>query len=331
MYTYIYRFFMQELNIKQNQVKLFDGIVGQSRIMEDVYWKIKLASENDVTVLITGESGTGKELVARSIHTRSQRSSGPFIAINSGAMVKDLAPSELFGHEKGAFTGATELQDGVFENANNGTLFLDEVSSMNYKAQTSILRILENREFRRVGGKKIRKTNARILAATNKNLRDAIEEGQFRKDLFYRFEVFTINVPPLRKRWKDIPSLVKEFVNTFNVELSKNVKKVSKAALDILIKYEWPGNVRELKNAIQRAMLLAKGNILQAEHLPERLQIEDPKKKYLDVEVGMPLHEIEKQYIERTLWWLGGNKVKAAETLKISRRTLYNKLEEYNL
>ncbi len=322
---------MQELDIKQDQVKLFDGIVGQSRIMEDVYWKIKLAADNDVTVLITGESGTGKELVARSIHTRSQRSSGSFIAVNSGAMVKDLAPSELFGHEKGAFTGATEIQDGVFENAKDGTLFLDEVSSMDYKAQTSILRILENREFRRVGGKKIRKTNARIIAATNKNLRKAIEEGKFRKDLFYRFEVFTINVPPLRKRWKDIPCLVKEFVNIFNAELSKNIKKVSKGAIDMLMKYEWPGNVRELKNVIQRAMLLAKGNVLQTEHLPERLHTADPKKKYLDVEIGMPLYEVEKKYIERTLWWHGGNKAKTAETLKISRRALYNKIEEYNL
>ncbi len=323
--------FMQELEIKQNQVKLFDGIVGQSRIMEDVYWKIRLAAENDITVLITGESGTGKELVARSIHSRSQRSSGPFIAVNSGSMVKDLVPSELFGHEKGAFTGATELQGGVFENANDGTLFLDEVSSMDYKAQTSILRILENREFRRVGGKKILKTNARIIAATNKNLRKAIEEGKFRKDLFYRFEVFTINVPPLRKRWADIPSLVKEFINTFNIEMSKKIKKVSKEAMDLLMKYEWPGNVRELKNVIQRAMLLEKGNVLHLEHLPERLHTVDPKKKFLNLEIGVPLFEIEKQYIERTLWLLGGNKVKAAETLKISRRALYNKIEKYNL
>jgi len=322
---------MQELNIKEKQVKSFDGIVGQSKIMEDVYWKIGLAAQNDVTVLITGESGTGKELVARSIHVRSKQSSGPFIAVNSGAMVKDLAPSELFGHEKGAFTGATELKDGVFENANDGTLFLDEVSSMDYKAQTSILRILENREFRRVGGKKTYKTNARIIAATNKDLRKAIEEGKFRKDLFYRFEVFTINVPPLRKRWKDIPPLVKAFVNTFNSELNKNIKKVSKNTMDILMKYDWPGNVRELKNVIQRAVLLSQGTVLLVEHLPERLHVQDPKKKFLDVEIGMPLHEIEKQYIERTLWWLGGNKAKAAETLKISRRALYNKIEEYNL
>jgi len=322
---------MQELDIKEEEIKLFDSMVGRSKIMKDVYWKINLAAENDVTVLITGESGTGKELIARSIHSRSKRSSGQFVAVNSGAMANDLVTSEFFGHEKGAFTGATELQDGLFENANDGTLFLDEVSSMDYKAQTSILRILENREYRRVGGKKTFKTNARIIAATNKNLHKSIEEGKFRKDLYYRFEVFTINIPPLRKRWEDIPALVKEFINQFNKELNKKIKKVSKEAMDCLIKYEWPGNVRELKSATQRAMLLSNGNTLTQESLPERLLTDNPKRKHVEIEIGLPLNEIEKKYIERTLWWLGGNKVKTAEALRISRRALYNKIEEYNL
>ena len=245
---------MKELEIGGEKQKSFDGLVAQSKLMQDIFWKINLAAENDITVLITGESGTGKELVAKSIHQRSPRSSCPFVPINMGAVTKDLAASELFGHVKGAFTGATELRDGLFENARGGTLFLDEVSTLDNKTQTSLLRILENREFRRVGGKKTIYTDARIIAATNKDLRKAVEEGSFRKDLYFRLEVFTITLPPLRERWIDIPLLIKEFIKRFNNEMDKCVKKVSKDAIDYLIQYDWPGNVRELKNVIQRAI-----------------------------------------------------------------------------
>jgi len=322
---------MQELKISGKKTSSFDGLIGQSRLMKDVFWKINLAAENDITVLITGESGTGKELVARSIHNRSRRSGSPFVAINMGAVSKELVPSELFGHEKGAFTGAIEFKDGIFESASGGTLFLDEVSSLDSKTQTSLLRILENREFRRVGGKETIRTDARIIAATNKDLRKAVEEGIFRRDLYFRLEVFTFNLPPLREKWGDIPLLVKEFIKMFNKEMGKNINKVSKDALDYLIKYEWPGNVRELKNVIQRAMLLSKKNTLTPEYLPDRIIIDNPKRKDLNLEIGLPLKEIEKRYIERTLWWSRGNKLKAAKLLGISRRALYNKIEEYNL
>ncbi|MBN1861237.1 MAG: sigma-54-dependent Fis family transcriptional regulator [Candidatus Thermoplasmatota archaeon] len=322
---------MKELEIGLEKQKSFDGLVAQSKLMQDIFWKINLAAENDITVLISGESGTGKELVAKSIHHRSQRSGGPFIPINMGAVTRDLAPSELFGHVKGAFTGATELRDGLFENASGGTLFLDEVSTLDNKTQTSLLRILENREFRRVGGKKTIYTDARIIAATNKDLRKAVEEGTFRKDLYFRLEVFTITLPPLRERWIDIPLLIKEFIKRFNKDMGKHVKKVSKDAIDYLIKYEWPGNVRELKNVIQRAMLLSKKNIITAEFLPDRMITDHSQNKNLEIEIGLPLREVEKRYIERTLWWSRGNRVKAASMLGITRRTLYNKIDEYNL
>jgi transcriptional regulator with PAS, ATPase and Fis domain len=322
---------MRKLELGKEKLKSFDGLLGQSRYMKDVYWKINLAAENDITVLITGESGTGKELVARSIHNRGKRSSDPFVAINMGALSKELAPSELFGHEKGAFTGATESRNGIFESASKGTLFLDEVSSLDHKTQTSLLRILENREFLRVGGRKTIRTDARIIAATNRNLREAVESGTFRRDLYFRLEVFTINLPPLRERWDDIMILVKGFIEMFNREMGRSVNKVPQDVLDYLIKYEWPGNVRELKNVIQRAMLLSKKNIITSEYLPDRILARNPQKKSLNLEIGMPLKEVEKRYIERTLWWLRGNKLKAAKLLGISRRALYNKIEEHNL
>jgi len=269
--------------------------------------------------------------VARSIHKRSDRSKGPFVPINMGSVSKELAPSELFGHVKGAFTGATELQDGLFESARGGTLFLDEISTLDTKTQTSLLRIIENREFRRVGGKKTITTDARIIAATNRNLRQAVDQGAFRKDLLYRLEVFTINVPPLRERWEDVPLLVKHFMTQFNDEMRKNVRKIHRDALDCLIKYEWPGNVRELKNVVQRSVLLSQKNSIVSENLPERIITEDPKRRELNLELGLPLKEIEKRYIERTLWWTNGNKIKAAQMLGITRKTLYNKIDEYNL
>ena len=322
---------MQEQQIGEEKQASFDGIVGASKPIKDVFWKINLAAENDITVLITGESGTGKELVARSIHQRSDRSKGPFVPINMGSVSKELAPSELFGHVKGAFTGATELTDGVFASASGGTLFLDEISTLDGKTQTSLLRILENREFRRVGGKKTLKTDARIIAATNRNLRQAVDQGAFRKDLLYRLEVFTINLPPLRARWEDIPLLVKHFMAQFNKEMEKNIRKINRDALDYLVKYEWPGNVRELKNIVQRSVLLSKNNTIGTECLPDRIVTDDPKKKELNMELGLPLKEIERRYIERTLWWTRGNKIKAAKMLGITRKTLYNKIDEYNL
>ena len=323
---------MDEINTvrKSKSMPAFDGIVGRSKPVRDVFWKIKLAAENDITVLITGDSGTGKELVAHSIHQRSNRSQGPFIPVNMGSLATELVPSELFGHEKGAFTGATELKDGMFESASGGTLFLDEISTIDAKTQTSLLRILENREFHKVGGKKIITTDARIIAATNRNLHDAVEKGTFRRDLLYRLDVFTIHLPPLRERWQDIPSLVNHFISLFNQEMGKSLQKMTQDALGCLVEYEWPGNIRELKNIVQRSMLYSNGNTVTAEDLPERIVHNAHKHKEFNLALGLPLKEIEKRYIERILWWTHGNKIKAAKILGITRKTLYNKINEYN-
>ncbi len=322
---------MKTLAISDVKLKSFDSLIGQSDCMMETFWKITIAAENDITVLITGESGTGKELVARAIHKRSSRAKGPFIPINMGVLSRELAPSELFGHEKGAFTGAIEPQDGLFEISSGGTLFLDEIESLDHKTQSILLRILENREYRRVGGKKTIRTNARIIASTNKNLRDDVDSGTFRKDLYFRLEVFTINLPPLKNRRDDIPLLLKHFTTLFNKEMGKTINKISPDALDRLMHYTWPGNVRELKNIIQRAMLLSKKNIITPDVLPDRIQIKPLQRQTLDLDMGLPLKEVEKRYIENTLRRTRGNKVKAAQLLGISRRALYNKIEAYNL
>lgn len=310
----------------------FHGIIGRSECMQDIYWKIELVAQNGVTVLINGESGTGKELVARAIHNLSSRSSGPFFALNLGAFSKELVASELFGHEKGAFTGAVERKEGVFESARGGTLFLDEVSTLDRKSQVSFLRVLENREYRRVGGKRTLKTDARIVAATNRNLLNMVNKGTFRKDLYYRLEVFTINLPPLRKRREDIPILTSHFITMFNKELGTDLRGVSQEALAYLLAYDWPGNVRELKNNIKKAMILSDQHVITPEDLPKHILINETEQEEHEAwEIGLPLKEIEKRYIEQTLSWSRGNKMKAARMLGISRRALYNKIEAYNL
>jgi DNA-binding NtrC family response regulator len=310
---------------------LFHGIVGKSKCMQDIYWKINLIAQNDVTVLLTGESGTGKELVARAIHNFSNRSSGPFFALNLGALSKDLIANELFGHEKGAFTGAVERSDGVFGTARDGTLFLDEISTLDCKSQVSLLRVLENQEYRSVGGKKPIKTNVRIITAANQNLFNMVKKGTFRKDLYYRLEVFTIKLPPLRKRKEDIPLLVNHFITLFNTELETLIRGIGHDALECCMNYKWPGNVRELKNTIQRAMILSKKSVITTEHLPEHVLINETPEVYDAWEMGLSLKELEKKYIERTLQYTCGNKVQAANMLAISRRALYNKIKAYNL
>lgn len=322
---------MKAISIRKKKIPSFDGIVGETRIMQDIFEKIEIAANTDITILITGESGTGKELVAHSIHSRSRLASGPFIAVNSGAMVRELAPAELFGHEKGAFTGATEMRNGLFESAEGGTLFFDEIGSMDHRTQTTILRILENREYRRVGGVAPQNTNARIIAASNSDLRQEVKEGRFREDLFYRFEVFTILVPPLRQRWEDIYWLTQHFICMFNREMNKNIQTIARDTMDFLIKYEWHGNVRELKNVVQRSMLMCEGSCLAANCLPENILNENPRRKKMDIEIGLSLKEIEKRYIERALWWLSGNKAQTARMLGISRKALYNKIKEHRL
>jgi transcriptional regulator with PAS, ATPase and Fis domain len=316
---------------KRKKENIFDGIVGSNKLMKDLQWKIELAAENNVTVLINGESGTGKELVAHAIHKNSDNCENPFIPINMGVISKDIASNEFFGHEKGSFTGATNFKDGVFDAAQGGTIFLDEISCLNLNTQSALLRILENKEFRRVGGKKTIKTDARIIAATNVNLRNAVNQGTFRKDLYYRLEVFSISIPPLRNRWDDIPLLVDHFINLFNKEMGLNIQKVTSDALECLIRYEWPGNVRELKNAIQQAMLLSKNKVITKDHLSDNILSENAIGWNQNLPMGLPLKEVEKRYITTTLKWVRGNKVKAANALGISRRALYNKIAFHNL
>jgi DNA-binding NtrC family response regulator len=301
--------------------------------MEDVYRKVQAVAQEDVTVLIIGESGTGKELTARAIHNCSCRSAKAFVPINMGALTSEITPSEFFGHEKGAFTGATDSKRGLFEAAENGTLFLDEIESMDHKAQTTLLRILENREYCRVGGSTTYHTNARIIAATISDLRTAVQEKRFRRDLLYRLEVFVIRIPALRERTEDIPTLVTHFIDMFRKEMKKNdVRDVSQEAMGCLLRYSWPGNVRELKNVIQSSMLLAGGDTITPDNLPPSIcrasgQVERDR---LDILPGLSLREVEMRYIVATLRCTGNNKSEAARRLGVSRRYLYNKINEYN-
>ncbi len=308
----------------------FDEIVGKSKQIKQVLKKVREIADIDVPVLITGESGTGKELVARAIHQASKRSDKPFIAINTGAIAKDLIISELFGHEKGSFTGAIDQKKGKFEEANGGTLFLDEISTMSEAVQIALLRVLENHTIDRVGGKREIPVNVRIVTATNENIEDCISNGTFREDLYYRLNVYLIELPPLRERKEDISLLSDHFIHHFNQEYDRQIKGISPEAMTILINYGWRGNIRELRNVVLRAMISAKDEIKKSD-----LPINTIKGIMPDEEIrfqaGMSLPEIEKESIIKTMKKVKGNKVKAAELLGISRRSLYNKIAEYGI
>lgn len=306
-------------------------IIGETRSIDLLRKRIDIAAAEDITVLICGESGTGKELVAQAIHRLSKRAEGPFVPLNMGAFTRQMIPSELFGHERGAFTGAGEKREGIFVSAENGTLFLDEIGSMDLAAQSSLLRILEDGTFRHIGGNRQHLSNVRIIAASNLNLHQAVEEHVFRKDLLHRLEVFSIEVPPLRERSEDIPLLVDYFINMFNSQLAKpDIVSVTPETIDCFMNYSWPGNVRELKNVILRAMLLADFNVLDIAMLSSPV-LEDSYGEYVRFNSGLPLEEIEKRYIEHTLCFARGNKSAAAKMLGVSRRYLYNKITKYNL
>jgi DNA-binding NtrC family response regulator len=314
-----------------NRISLkFHGIYGISVPMQQVIQQIKEAAMTDISVLITGETGTGKDLVASAIHKTSALKDHPFICVNTGAMPVDLIASELFGYEKGSFTGADEVSIGKFEQANGGTIFLDEIGTMDQKVQVSLLRILEKNSFQRLGGKKNISVTIRIIAATNENLEQAVKDKTFREDLFYRFDVFRIHVPPLRQRPGDISLLTKQFIQHFNLKYNKTVTGVSPDATHYLEKYHWPGNVRELRNTIQRAILLARGDIFTSDLLPPRiknLNDEGPDTSLFPIRVGMSLDEVEREFIAMTMAQYKGNKSKVAEVLKISRKSLYAKLQ----
>jgi DNA-binding NtrC family response regulator len=310
------------------KVPRFEEMVGRSEPMRKLFRLIERVSPTEETVLITGESGTGKELVAQAIHGRSGRAQGPFVALNCGAIPPDLIDSELFGHSKGAFTGAHRSRAGAFERAEDGTLFLDEIVEMPASLQVRFLRVLETRRFRRVGGARMCRTNCRVIAATNQVPAAAVDSGELREDLFYRLSVFPVHVPPLRERPSDIPLLADHFLAELNRE-SGSTTVFAEEALSLLESFRWPGNVRQLRNTIARAFILAEDEI-GADALPERFKrIDRSASPTVPVKVGESIRTAERRLIEATLAHHGGDKRKSAETLGISLRTLYNRLRSY--
>jgi DNA-binding NtrC family response regulator len=302
-----------------------DAIVGDSPPMRKVLELVDHVAKTDATVLILGESGTGKEVIARAIHANSKRRYFPIVSVNCGALPESLLESELFGHEKGAFTGAQFRRKGKIEMADGGTLFLDEVGAINAKMQVDLLRVLETKELTRVGGTRSLKVDFRVICATNEHLDAAVREGRFREDFFYRINVFTIDLPPLRERRPDIPALANHFLIRFARQMDKRITSLSPAALDLLLAYDWPGNVRELSNAIERAMVVGTPPEIRPEDLPLR--------KPLRIE-GSPdqsLADMEKRHIAAVLERTGGNVTQAAEILKVDRVTVYNKIKKYGL
>lgn len=318
-------FLRQELK-KRYQL---NDIIGKGSRMQDLFALIRKVAKSNSTVLIEGESGTGKELVARAIHTNSLRNKGPFVAVPCAALPESLLESELFGHEKGAFTGAIATRKGSFELADKGTLFLDEVGDMSFKIQANFLRILEEREFRRVGGSNLIKVDVRVISATNKDLDKLVKEGKFREDLYYRLNVVSIKPPPLRKRKEDIPLLVEHFLRKHSIENKKDVKWIHEDALKLLIQYDWPGNVRELENVIERAVVLTKEDFISSDELP--LFVRTAEKEEFKTAVDKQLHEVEKEHILLVLKANNGNIKKSASILGIDRTTLYNKIKKYKI
>ncbi|GJQ59736.1 MAG: hypothetical protein SCALA701_25370 [Candidatus Scalindua sp.] len=321
-------------------------IIGSSKEIKDVLENIQIVLESDIPVIIQGETGTGKELVARAVHYRGIRSKNPFYAINCAAIPENLIESELFGYEKGSFTGATQQYIGKFEKANGGTLFLDEVNGMSLTTQSKILRVIEEQCFERVGGNKSIKTDVRIVSASNQDLLEEIQENRFREDLYYRIAVFKIEIPPLRKRQDDIPELVHCFVKRYNTLSGKRINNVDPSTMEKLVQYHWPGNIRQLQNAIRRAILVAVTNhdVL----LPEHFDFPDVKESNLkmveSLEFGLsklevslkrgeviPLSEVEEVFIRQALSITQGNISEAAEKLGVSRSTIYRKMEDYGI
>jgi DNA-binding NtrC family response regulator len=299
-------------------------MIGQGIEMNRIFDAIETVAPTDATVLITGESGTGKELVARAIHAGSTRRFHPLVVIHCGALTESLLESELFGHEKGAFTGAQYRKKGKFEIAEGGTVFLDEIGDISLKTQTDLLRVLQEREIVRVGGNQTIHVDFRCVAATNKNLEQLIEEGKFRPDLFYRLNVFHIELPPVRDRREDIPLLVDHFVRKFSREMNKKITRVSPGAMNLLQQHNWPGNVRELENAVERAMVVS-----QEPELREQDFTLEAKATADGTTEARSLEDIERLHILRVLEECGGNQTRAAEVLAIDRVTLHHKLKKY--
>ena len=312
----------------------FSEIVGNSQNMQRVFALMQRAAESDIAVLISGESGTGKELVARAIHANSDRKAGPFITVNCAAIPETLIESELFGHERGAFTGATTKRIGKFEHANRGTIFLDEVGDMQLALQAKLLRVLQERQIQRVGGTANIPVDIRVLTATNQNLEAAMEADNFREDLFYRIAAFPIVIPPLRERREDIPLLANHFLKKYAKNMTKSIKAISADALRLLMQYDFPGNVRELENVIERAVLLETTELLQVSSLPPQILSmisSQPILSFPDSTEIVPFEEVERQTLAHALKVTDNNVTKAAQALKIPRTTFYRKLKLYQL
>ncbi|MGL5015154.1 MAG: sigma-54-dependent transcriptional regulator [Bacteroidales bacterium] len=315
---------MSDVNSK---VVLNNEVEGLSTIVRNMYKDIELVAPTNISVLITGESGTGKEHAARRVHESSKRSSSPFIAVDCGAIPKELAASELFGHIKGSFTGALENKVGVFEEANGGTIFFDEIGNLPYEVQIQLLRALQEKKVRAVGSNREMSVDIRVVSATNENLEEAIKRGEFREDLYHRINEFTITTPPLRDRGEDILLYAKFFIQQANIELERSIVGLSPQAESRILSYNWPGNLRELRNVIRRAALFATGGKIQDTHLSIENGDKTPEATYV-----APLrNENEKELIEQALEKSGGNKSLAARLLKIDRKTLYNKLKLYSI
>jgi len=319
----------ENADLKSLTSESLDWIVGESDTIKEVKEKIRTVSSLDIEVLITGESGTGKELVAHAIHYLSPRKKKPFIAINCGAIPEDLMESELFGYEKGAFTGAISSKPGKFELANDGTLFLDEIGELPKNAQVKLLRVLEDHKVERVGSTRSRDVDVRIISATNRNLEEEMKKGTFRDDLYYRIKVFTIEMPPLRERKEDIPLLLNYFLNRYSAELGKDVRKVSPEVARVFQAYDFPGNIRELQNILKSAIVSCQTDTISPGDLPRGL--DKGKTMDIDVPVGLPLKEIEKAVIIKTLKHFKGDKAKTARALNMSLSSLYNKINQWKI
>lgn len=306
------------------------NIIGKSPQMKEVLELVANIAETNSTVLIQGASGTGKEVIARAIHLKSLRREMPFIAANCAAIPRELLESELFGHEKGAFTGATYTKKGRFEQADGGTLFLDEVGEMSLSAQVHLLRVLQEKEFRKVGGTELIKVDARIISSSNKDLEQAVKEGRFREDLFYRLNVIAIYLPKLNERKDDIPLLVDHLLTKYGLESGRGKKTMSPEAMALMMKHAWPGNVRELENVIERAVILSKDIVIKPEYLPQIVK-KEPQGDHRVFIQDRSLEEMEKQYIYGVLRENNWNKSKSSRILGIERMTLYHKIKKYNL
>jgi DNA-binding NtrC family response regulator len=329
----------QEITSLKSQLgtkRSFDSIVAESPLMKKVIEQARCVAETDTSVLIQGESGVGKELIAQAIHNASKRNNKPLIAINCGAIPSTLIESELFGHEKGAFTDAREAKQGKFEQASGGTLFLDELGELPLDAQVKLLRVLEEKKITRIGGSKAIPVDVRIISATNNNLEERIQKGTFRLDLYYRLNIFNVTIPSLRDRKEDIPFLIERFIERYNTEMQTQVESISQEAIECLCNYSWPGNVRDLQNALQSAIIVCRKGTLKVEHLPMRL------KGYVSAETNidyLPMGEqlktisarVEKDMIVNALQKCQYNRTEAAKLLNMSRKTLFNKMKALGL